>query len=213
MVSVLKTDKVRFHVKHSEVWARCAAWAGIQLDSEANARLEVYEQWLATEAIDAGGLGPRERDRVHDRHIGDSLLFAGGLDPNPENVLDVGSGVGLPGIPLAIAMGGTSFTLLDRSGRRVDLLRRVTRILELENVTVEQGEIKARSRQEAAIVSRATLPPNQARALFSHMLRPHGVAVLGGSWTQPPVDEGWTVIEIPPTVLDHRIWLLMMRQT
>ena len=200
-------------MKHSEIWIRCASWGGVELDSRAVSRLEVYEQWLATEAIDAGGLGPGERDRVHDRHIGDSLLFAGGLDKRPESVLDVGSGVGLPGIPLAIAMGTTSFTLLDRSVRRTDMLRRILRILDLENVTVEQGEIKGRSRQEAAIVSRATLPPDQARKVFSPLLRPEGVAVLGGSWTQPPADQGWTVIEIPPTVLDHRIWLLMMRQT
>jgi 16S rRNA (guanine527-N7)-methyltransferase len=184
----------------------------VELDSSAISRLETYEQWLATEAVDAGGLGSGERDRIYDRHIGDSLLFAGGLVNKPESVLDVGSGAGLPGIPLAIAMGSTAFTLLDRSVRRSDMLRRITRILDLENVTVEQGEIKGALRQEAAIVSRATFPPDQARQVFLPLLRPEGVAVLGGSWTRPPTDPGWTVVEIPTTVLDHRIWLLMMRQ-
>ncbi len=200
-------------MKHFEIWDRCAQWAGLKLDSKAVGRLEIYEQWLATEAIDAGGLGPRERDRVHDRHIGDSLIFAGAFDTVPERVLDVGSGVGLPGIPLAITLVSTSFTLLDRSGRRTDLMRRAIRILELENVTVEQGEIERRTSRETTIVSRATLPPARARELFYPMLSPDGIAVLGGSWTQRPDDEGWTVIEIPPTVLDHRIWLLKMRQT
>lgn len=209
----LLTDRVRFHVKHSEIWVRCANWAGFDLDTAARDRLEIYESWLGTEAIAAGGLGPAEKDRLHDRHIGDSLLFAGGLVAIPDQVLDIGSGAGLPGIPLAIMMGNHHFTLLDRSGRRVDLLRRVTRILELENVIVEQGEIYDRSRQETAVVSRATIPPDQARALFKSLLLPGGVAVLGGSWTQPPDHDGWDVLEIPATVLDHRIWLLIMRQT
>jgi 16S rRNA (guanine(527)-N(7))-methyltransferase RsmG len=207
------TDRVRFHVKHTETWLRCADWIGLDLAATAIERLEHYQNWLGSEAIPAGGLGPGESSRLHDRHIGDSLLFAGGFDFIPDRVLDVGSGVGLPGIPLAIVLGSTQFTLLDRSGRRVDLLGRVTRILELENVTVEQGEIEAYPKQEIALVSRATFPPDRARELLSPLLLPHGTAVIGGSWNQPPSSAGWNVIEIPPTVLDHTIWLLMMRRT
>jgi len=207
------TDRVSFHVKHSQIWARCAQWVGVDLDPGAIERLDVYERWLDEEAIPAGGLGPGERHRLHDRHIGDSLLFAGGFDAIPDQVLDLGSGVGLPGIPLAIMLGDTNFTLLDRSGRRVDLMRRVTRILGLENVTVEQGEICDRSHQVTALVSRATIPPDQAREIFSPLLLPGGTAVLGGSWSHPPEYEGWTRVEIPPRVLDHTIWLLIMRQT
>jgi 16S rRNA (guanine(527)-N(7))-methyltransferase RsmG len=208
-----RSDEGRFHVKHSEIWRRCADWVGQTLNDAAIERLGVFERWLAEEAILSGGLGPSEASRLHDRHIGDSLLFACGFGVTPDRVLDLGSGVGLPGIPLAIMMNDTRFTLLDRSGRRVDLMRRAVRILEVENVTVEQGEIETRTQQEDTVVSRATLPPDRARALLSRLLMPDGVAVLGGSWTERPHHEGWVTIEVPATVLDHTIWLLMMRQT
>lgn len=186
---------------------------GGELGAAGLERLDIYERWLGDEAIEAGGLGPGEANRLHDRHIGDSILFGVGLDPIPDQVLDIGSGVGLPGIPLAIMLATTRFTLLDRSARRVDLMRRAVRILELENVEVEQGEIEQRPEQVSAVVSRATLPPDRSRDLISPLLKPGGVAVLGGSWAQRPDHEGWVTIEIPTTVLDHRIWLLIMRRT
>jgi len=200
-------------VKHSEVWLRCADWLGLELGATALERLESYRRWLGHEAIEAGAVGAGERHRLHDRHIGDSLLFAAGLDPNSEHVLDIGSGAGLPGIPLAVLLGGTRFTLLDRARRRVDLMRRVVRILELENVEVEQGEIEHRLQPEMAVVSRATLPPERALGLITPRLQPGGVAVLGGSWATRPEYQGWVTKEIPATVLDHTIWLLIMRRT
>jgi hypothetical protein len=92
-------------------------------------------------------------------------------------------------------------------------MKRAVRILDLENVTVEQGEIEQRSGLEMAVVSRATLPPDRARDLIRSRLQPGGVAVLGGSWTQRPEFEGWVTVEIPASVLDHSLWLLIMRQT
>jgi len=200
-------------VKHRDLWLRCADWVGVGLDSTSLDRLDRFRRWLSEEAIIAGVLGPGEQQRLHDRHLGDSILFAAGFDSPPDHMLDIGSGVGLPGIPLAILWGGTKFTLLDRSRRRVDLMRRAVRILDLENVTVEQGEIEHRADLETAMVSRATLPPDRARDLIRPRLAPNGVAVLGGSWLQPPEHEGWVTMEIPATVLDHTIWLLIMRQT
>ncbi len=186
---------------------------GVELDGTALERLDTYQRWLAEEAVPAGSLGPGESQRLHDRHLGDSILFAAGFVSIPDQVLDLGSGAGLPGIPLAVLWGDTRFTLLDRSGRRVDLIRRAVRILALENVTVEQGEIEHPSHQEMAVVSRATLPPSRARELITPWLMPGAVAVLGGSWERRPEHEGWATLEIPAEVLDHTIWLLMMHQT
>ncbi|MDP9495383.1 MAG: class I SAM-dependent methyltransferase [Actinomycetota bacterium] len=200
-------------MKHRDIWLRCADWVGVELDETDLDRLDSYQRWLAEEAIPAGGLGPGESHRLHDRHLGDSILFAAGFDSTPDQVLDLGSGVGLPGIPLAILWGDTRFILLDRSGRRVDLLRRAVRILELENVTVEQGEIEQPSHQGMAVVSRATLPPNRARERITPWLLPGGMAVLGGSWERRPEHQGWVTLEIPAQVLDHTFWILIMHQT
>ncbi|HSJ84255.1 MAG TPA: RsmG family class I SAM-dependent methyltransferase [Acidimicrobiia bacterium] len=172
--------------------------------------LDRYRTWLLTEAVTAGGLGPNEGPRVDNRHIGDSLLFARGF-AEPERILDVGSGVGLPGIPLSVVMPDTRFVLLDRSGRRVDLMRRVCRILQLPNVEVVQGDVDEWDDKYDGIVSRGSLSPEQATGVFPGLLNPGGVAVLGGSWASPPSVSGLELLEVPPTVLDQRVWLLIMR--
>jgi 16S rRNA (guanine527-N7)-methyltransferase len=173
-------------------------------------RLDRYRQWLLDEALPAGGLGPNEVARIDERHIVDSLLFAVALE-EPSSVWDVGTGVGLPGIPLAVLLSDTEFTLIDRSARRTDLTRRAARILELENVRVVTGDVTAMTGWADAIVSRASMiPATLARICVPH-LHEHGVIVVGGSWVTRPKVEGWTTLTID--VLDHEVWLLMMRAT
>lgn len=168
--------------------------------------------WLGDEGVRAGGIGPGEVDRLQRRHLADSILFASLLPPKTATVWDLGTGLGLPGVPLAIVMPGTEFHLLDRSRRRGDLLRRVVRILELENCQVVHGEITDLTEEMETIVSRATLPPDDLAAVARARLRPGGVAVAGGSWVERPEHVGWTTVEIPSYVLDRTIWLLIMRR-
>jgi 16S rRNA G527 N7-methylase RsmG len=172
--------------------------------------LDRYRDWLLTEAMTAGGLGPNEGPRVDSRHVADSLLFARGFEQTPSRVLDVGSGVGLPGIPLSIVMPDTEFVLLDRSGSRVELMRRVSRILDLPNVEVREGDIAVWADQVDGIVSRGSLSPEQAATVFPRHLTPGGRAVIGGSWASPPDVTGFDLLEVPGTVLDQRVWLLIM---
>lgn len=193
------------------IWVRCTEWAGHDLSPSQISLLDRYREWLLTEAVEAGGIGPNEAARVDNRHIGDSLLFAGGFSQTPEQVLDVGSGVGLPGIPLSIVLPDTRFVLLDRSRRRVDLMKRVTRMLGLPNVQVVHGDISDWDTPVDGIVSRASLSPEQALTSFSRILKSGGTAVVGGSWAAPPVVVGFDLMEVPGTVLDQRVWLLIMR--
>lgn len=198
-----------FHVE--PLWIRAAEYAQLDLDGAQIDRLTTYREWLIEEGITAGGIGPGEASRVDRRHIADSLLFAtqlGGID----EVWDLGTGVGLPGIPLAIGLPGTHFRLIDRSGRRIDLLRRVLRILELENCQVALGEIADLEGTTSAMVSRAGLPPTELTPVVEQHLQPGGIAVVGGSWLMEPDQPGWTAIEIPPEVLDQPVWLLIMRR-
>ena len=197
-------------MKPPDAWDRCADWVGISLDSSQNDQLTRFSVWLGEEAIAAGGLGPGEADRIDTRHIGDSLLFARPME-SPERIVDFGSGVGLPGIPLAILFPDAEVILIDRSDRRCDLARRAARILRLENVQVIRGEIGAIPENAPYLVSRATLPPDQARDLLGSRLGPGEVLMIGGSWQRRPRDNGWTVIAVPESVLDRPIWLLMMR--
>jgi 16S rRNA (guanine527-N7)-methyltransferase len=195
-----------------KIWERCVEWSGLELTSAQSTQLQIYREWLLTEAVEAGGLGPNETNRIDNRHIGDSLLFVSGFEEPPMNVLDVGSGVGLPGIPMAVVMPATRFQLLDRSQRRVGLMKRATRMLDLPNVEVIQGDIADWEQPVDGLVSRASLSPERALTDFTRLLRPGGTAVIGGSWAAKPNVLGFELLEIPEAVLDQRVWLLIMRQ-
>jgi len=171
--------------------------------------------WLAEEAIPAGALGPAERDRIDDRHIADSLLFLHGWcrDEGPETIWDLGSGAGLPGIPLAVLLPDTRMRLVDRSRSRSVLLRRGVRVLGLDNVEVEESDVEDLTGTTSMIVSRASLDPVRLSPVVRDHLASGGVAVAGGSWVSRPreVPLGWEVKEIPADSLDRSIWLLIMR--
>lgn len=208
----IPTASSLFHVEHSHtIWTRCTEWSGRELTPSRLGKLEEYRDWLLTEAVKAGGLGPYETERIDNRHIGDSLLFAGGFPTNPGQILDVGSGVGLPGIPMSLIMPDTEFSLLDRSGRRVDLMKRAIRVLDLENVQVVHGDITEWHTPVDGIVSRASLSPDQAVTSFTRILGPEGRAVVGGSWATPPRVVGFDLMEVPGAVLDQKVWLLIMQ--
>ncbi len=174
--------------------------------------LSRFRDWLSTEASPAGGIGPGESDRLDLRHIADSLLFLFAMPETPA-ALDVGSGVGLPGIPLAIARPDTMFHLLDRSARRVDLMKRATRVLDLENVQVVQGDFTDWTMSLPLVVSRAALPPARMLVELRRVLSPGGRAVLGGSWTSEPDCDGFEVLDVGSEILDQPVWILMMQQT
>lgn len=159
-----------------------------------------------------GGIGPAEIERIDRRHLADSLLFAIGLPGDRREVWDLGSGAGLPGIPLAIALPETRFTLVDRSGRRVDLLRRAIRVLGLQNCQPVQGDINDLEGPVENIVSRASMPAEQLGETVRALLSPQGAAVTGGSWRERPEVRGWDTVEIPEDVLDQTVWLLIMRR-
>lgn len=193
-------------------WSEIAESTGFSLEESQIERLVKYRDWLATEAVKTGAIGPEETTRLDIRHIGDSLLFSRFIADDTPEVWDLGSGAGLPGIPLSILHPETQFVLIDRSERRVDLMRRVTRVLELENVEVAHVDISDLDGSVGLIVSRATIPPDRAYPLVEPLLSPDGTAVFGGSWSSRPHHRGWETVEVGTEVLDQPVWLLIMRR-
>ncbi|KAF7785486.1 16S rRNA (guanine527-N7)-methyltransferase [Pseudoalteromonas rubra] len=82
----------------------------------------------------------RDPQEMMIKHIMDSLVVAPHL--NGKNYIDVGTGPGLPGIVLAIALPDTQFVLLDSLGKRVRFLTQVKHALGLENVTPVQSRVE-----------------------------------------------------------------------
>lgn len=105
-----------------------------------------YAAALAKDSDTLGLLGPRELDILWSRHILNSAVVSE-LVPDGASVADVGSGAGLPGIPMAIAQPNAHFTLIEPMERRSDWLIEQVEALGLENVTV----LRARAEEVGSV--------------------------------------------------------------
>jgi 16S rRNA (guanine527-N7)-methyltransferase len=193
-----------------DVVERAAEWAGIDLDRRSRRLLDRYRSWLREEAIPAGGLGPGEAERLDSRHLADSLCFAAAWRGRTiDRLADVGSGVGLPGIPLAITHPATTVSLIERSGRRQRLLRRAIRVLQLENTATVGRDVAEVGETWPVVVTRASLPVEQVARLIG-LVEPAGLLVVGGSHRAAPDAPGFETIEVPVEILASPAWLLTM---
>jgi len=125
-------------------------------------------------------------DTMVHRHLLDSLAVVGFL--RGDAFVDVGSGAGLPGIPLAIWMPDRHFTLLDRSARKTRFLTQVKIELRLDNVEVVQSRVETWRPVSGfdGVLSRAfaALPDFICRA--GHLAAPGGTLyAFKGSWPEP----------------------------
>lgn len=149
-------------------------------------RAEAYAQLLATEGTVRGLIGPREVPRLWDRHLLNSAAIAG-LVPADARVVDVGSGAGLPGIPLALVRPDLTVTLLEPLARRVTFLDECVSRLGLANVTVvrgraEEGPVRRSLGGADVVTARAVAPLEKLAGWCLPLLRPGGLLLaLKGS--------------------------------
>lgn len=111
-----------------------------------------YTQRLADDSETFGLLGPRELPRIWSRHVINSALLSE-LVPDESLVADVGSGAGLPGIPMAIAQPKAHFTLIEPMERRANWLSSVVNDLGIKNVDVIRARAEEVSRTDFDIVT------------------------------------------------------------
>lgn len=152
---------------------------GLALDDATNARLldyiELIEKWNKVHNLTA----VRELREMVTLHLLDSLTIASHV-PHGARVIDVGSGAGLPGIPLAIARADTHVTLLDSNHKKAAFLRQAKGELRLDNVEVIADRVEDAGRQMSAeklfdvVVSRAFSDLPDFVAASRHLLAPQG---------------------------------------
>jgi 16S rRNA (guanine527-N7)-methyltransferase len=95
------------------------------------------------DAVRLGFLGPREEARLRERHLDDAMGLAVIRPPVAgERWVDLGSGAGLPGLPLACVYPETSFTLVDAQRRRLDWVAATAAKLHVDNVTVVHARLE-----------------------------------------------------------------------
>lgn len=117
---------------------KAAAELGIEFEPGDVQRLGLYLALLLETSKSINLTGTTDPDQAWTRHILDSLTLMAPLADVPDGaaVLDVGSGGGLPGVPLAIVMPHLRFTLLEATGKKAEFLTAAARRLSLANVKV-----------------------------------------------------------------------------
>lgn len=136
-----------------------------------------YAEFLQTAGVERGLIGPREVDRIWDRHILNCAAVGELVEPH-ERVVDIGSGAGLPGIPLALARTDIAVTLVEPLLRRSDFLSEVVGELGLE-VTVVRGRAEEPAVREGVgnadvVTSRAVASLDKLARWSLPLLRPGG---------------------------------------
>ncbi len=186
-----------FHVKHADVATPPPAAAevfGAQLETAVR-----YAQILAGAGVERGLIGPREAGRIWERHVLNSAALADVLGSG-EQIADIGSGAGLPGIPLALARPDLRVTLIEPLLRRSEFLDEV-----IENLGVDVAVIRGRAEEQAvrqrvgemdAVVSRAVAPLDKLTKWSMPLLKPGGyMMALKGQRAADEVAEHRRVME------------------
>lgn len=112
--------------------------------------MDAFSQLLSKVAAPRGLIASKTVSSIDSIHIQDSLSAVSVLSDLDERsrVIDIGSGAGLPGIPLAIAYPKLSFTLLDSVGKRIRFVEEVVERLKLDNVKITQIRAEEAARME-----------------------------------------------------------------
>jgi 16S rRNA (guanine527-N7)-methyltransferase len=160
-----------FHVKQEP------PSAAAEVFGERIALAQRYEELLAGPGVTRGLIGPREVDRLWDRHILNSAAVAEVIGEGVR-VVDIGSGAGLPGIPVAIARPDLRVTLIEPMLRRSEFLAEVVAELGLE-VEVVRGRAEDPAVMKAlvgtdVVLSRAVAGLDKLIRWSLPLLRPGG---------------------------------------
>jgi 16S rRNA (guanine527-N7)-methyltransferase len=152
---------------------------------------------LAKDSETFGLLGPRELSKIWSRHVINSGLLAE-LIPDGSKVVDVGSGAGLPGIPMAIAQPNAHFTLVEPMVRRANWLKAVVQDLQIPNIEVLKARAEEVKRSDFDFATaRAVAALDKLLKLMTPLIKdaPNGTVIaLKGSKAQQEIGESAKIL-------------------
>jgi 16S rRNA (guanine527-N7)-methyltransferase len=181
--------------------------ATLGLDPALAPRLLAYRDLLARWNRTYNLTAVRDPAQMVVRHLLDSLALApqlAALAARGGRLADLGTGPGLPGIPLAIALPGLQVALVESNGKKARFLREAVRVLGLDNVRVVESRIEAYDAPGRfdAITARALATLPRILELGGHLLAPGG-QLLAMKGQRPDEElaalpETWRVVSVQP---------------
>jgi 16S rRNA (guanine527-N7)-methyltransferase len=132
--------------------------------------IQAFAHFLATAGIERGLIGPREGERIWDRHIFNCLPVTQ-LLPEGTTLFDIGSGAGLPGMVIALARPDIQVTLIEPLERRVVFLKEATAGL---NIEVIRGRAQDVKKSAHYVTARAVAPLEKLKKMSWHMVKTGG---------------------------------------
>jgi 16S rRNA (guanine527-N7)-methyltransferase len=141
-------------------------------------QLSKFADILAQDGVRLGLIGPREVERIWERHILNCAALTE-LIEDGQSIIDIGSGAGLPGIVLAILKPNSKVTLVEPMQRRTDFLTQAKADLGLANVEIIRGRAEGQNVTAQIVTSRAVAPLDKLL-----------------TWSWPLVEKGGKVLAI-----------------
>jgi 16S rRNA (guanine527-N7)-methyltransferase len=147
-----------------------------------------YGELLATRGIEWGLIGPKEGERIWDRHIANCLPITT-LIPKGVSLIDIGSGAGLPGIVIALARPDLKITLLEPLARRVDFLTGVVEELGLD-IKIKKGKAEVEKSTYEIVTGRAVAPLPKFVEISWHLVKSGGaILAMKGAAAEEEIKE------------------------
>jgi 16S rRNA (guanine527-N7)-methyltransferase len=169
------------------------------------------EYWLEEVIAAPGATGIRDLGDARRALLDDALRAAPIVDLVPGQIVDVGSGGGTPGIPLATALPERAFTLLESERRKCDFLERVSAAL--PNVAVAWGRAEEQHTDTFGVaLAKALAKPPVAAELCLPLVRPGGIAILWVGESAEADSVARVAEKLASTLEDDRDGLLVLRK-
>jgi 16S rRNA (guanine527-N7)-methyltransferase len=137
---------------------------------ERQAEIRAFAEFLATAGIERGLIGPREGERIWERHIFNCLPVTE-LIPQGASLFDIGSGAGLPGIVIALARPDLKVTLIEPLERRVEFLKEATAGTDIQVIRGRAQDVK---KTADYVTARAVAPLEKLKKMSWHMVKTGG---------------------------------------
>ena len=154
--------------------------------------LPLYEEWNAQINV----ISRKDMEAFYVHHVLHSLAIAKAAPfEDGTRVLDLGTGGGFPGIPLAILFPNCTFHLVDSIGKKIKVVTEVVAALGLTNVTAEHARVEQLAQRYDVVVTRAVAPLSQLKQWLQNRFEPRSpmavrglIALKGGNLTDEIIE-------------------------